>query len=113
MADPDYYKEFEKLGRQRVEDDLAADRYSKQRRAHAEQWLQRLDQARSDASQASQANTASSAADAAWRAAKAAERAADAAEKANIRANISLAIATVSIIVTIGLHLSDKKIWPF
>jgi hypothetical protein len=96
MSDHDlYYGDFERDGEDAVRNNIAAGRYNGQKFRLAEEWLRRLDSAKTEASQAEQIEIARSAKNAAW-------EAAEAARNANTIAKVAAAIAAMALIIAIA-----------
>lgn len=100
--------ELNDMGEQTVRDLLANGRASSTKTLWAQQWLDEIDQERSDAldakreaSQSEQTEIARSARDAAWSAADAAREAATAAREQALAAKTANTIATVALIAAI------------
>ena len=96
MSDHDlYYGDFERDGEAKVRTYLATGAYRPQKAALAQEWLDRLESSRRDASQAEQISIARSAKDAAWEAAREAST-------ANKIAKVAAVIAAIALIVAIA-----------
>ena len=103
------WQEFEKLGEEKVRQNLATHVYGEDNTKLAREWLshkaqQKSEEAqrRSEASSAEEVSIARSAKDAAWESAEAAKMSAKEAMRANTRASLSIVVSAVAAFAAIA-----------
>ena len=101
MTNQNLTKEFEAAGDEVVRGNVILNRYEREKRAAAEQWLRERLEARRRVLTPDELYIARSSKDAAWSAAEAAREAAESARSANLFAALAVAVAFGSIILTL------------